>query len=94
MCGGPPCLSACAIHVWIGWIVDAVAIRVMVRSILLVRRHCGESRSVSCSVATNGEFFSVSSFDNGMSQDLLPLVRISHQVLLSFTLRATTNACR
>ena len=51
MCGGPLSLSVWAIHVWIGWLIAVVAIRVIVRRILLVRRHCGESRAVSCSNA-------------------------------------------
>ena len=49
--GGPPYLEALIIHAWIGWLIAVVAIRVMVRMILLVRRHCGESRAVSCSMA-------------------------------------------
>jgi hypothetical protein len=51
ICGGPPHLSACAIHVWIGWLAAVVFIRVIVCRILLVRRHCGGSRAVSCSIA-------------------------------------------
>ena len=94
MCGKPPYMSACVIHVWIGWVVDVITIRVIVRNILLVRRHRGESRSVSRSMTKNGEFFSFSNFDNGMSENL-PLVRISHQFLLSFTqISATIDICR
>ena len=48
---GTPCLEAFVIHAWIGWLVAVVAIRAMVRKILLVRRHCRESRAVSCSMA-------------------------------------------
>jgi hypothetical protein len=48
--GGPPFVSAWVIHVWIGWLIAVVDISVIVRRILLVRRHCGE-RAVSCSNA-------------------------------------------
>src|SRR5205814_9320699 len=51
MCGGPPCLSARFIHAWIGWLVSVVAILVIVRRILSVRRHLCGARAVSCSMA-------------------------------------------
>ena len=51
ICEGSLCLSACVIHVWIGWFVGVAIIRMMVRRILLVRRHCDESRSVLCFIA-------------------------------------------
>ena len=44
-------MTAWVIHVCIGWSIAAAIIRVTVRSILLVSRHCGESRAVSCSMA-------------------------------------------
>ena len=44
-------MSARVIHVWIGWLVAVAAIRVAVWRILLVSRHCGESKAVSCSKA-------------------------------------------
>ena len=43
-----PCFIACAIHAWIEWSAAVIVIRVTVRRILFVRRHCGESKSVSC----------------------------------------------
>ena len=51
MCGRLPSVSARVNHVWIGWFFAVVFIRVMVLRILLVRCHCGESNSVSCSMA-------------------------------------------
>ena len=51
MCGHFPSLSACVIHVWIGWFTAVAFMRVMVLRILSVRRHCGDSRAVSCSMA-------------------------------------------
>ena len=44
-------MSAWVIHVWIGWLIAVVVIRVIVRRILLVNRHCDESRAISCSNA-------------------------------------------
>ena len=51
MYGQLPSLSACVIHVWIGWFIAVVIMRVMVPRILSVRRHCGGGRAVSCSMA-------------------------------------------
>ena len=48
---GPPYLVALVIYTWIEWLHAAVAICGMVRKILLVRHHCGESRAVSYSMA-------------------------------------------
>jgi hypothetical protein len=44
-------LHAWVIHVWIGWFFAMVAIRVIVRRILFVKRHYGGGRAVSCSNA-------------------------------------------
>jgi hypothetical protein len=49
MCEVPPSVSAWTIHAWMGWLIAVVDIRVIVRRILLVRRHCSESKAVSCS---------------------------------------------
>ena len=51
ICGGPPFASAFVIHGWIGWLVAVDDIRVAVCRILPVRRHSGESRPISCSIA-------------------------------------------
>ena len=49
--GGLPCLAALVINAWIGWLVAVVTILMIVRKILFVSRHCGESKAVSCSMA-------------------------------------------